>query len=394
MSATLFDLAQRFRAATLGCPVARASYAPVLPPVEPVAVSLAGSRDRVLVRASDGIGLTTGSGPGALSALADLGVSTGGEVRTLVVADRDTLSALLDLARATDRDSASAGAAAVLGWWSQRADHPGAGAVLMVIPACSARWVLGVPPATERRLEVWRQWLGVADAGPSGLLQLASTVSAGRTLPGLEAFVEDDLRSWEAFTDRVNDSTTPWDWRARDSRREAALGLATRCDAAELYESLRLGDPLVALRESFSGTVVSGVLSAMHSRSVVELTLDHLACRLREGTAVEGYPGDPRDLPAGGAASPALRGTVTASCVTADERLVLTISEAILRPQQARIGQHITLRPRAIDPRQQRSGRQELHRRYAARRSWLSGGPPPAPRRRDVPLDVAIAAAE
>jgi hypothetical protein len=54
----------------------------------------------------------------------------------------------------------------------------------------------------------------------------------------------------------------------------------------------------------------------------------------------------------------------------------------------------VTLRPRAVDPRQQRSNRQELHRRYAARRSWLSGGAPPTPRRRDVPLDVVIAAAE
>ena len=63
-------------------------------------------------------------------------------------------------------------------------------------------------------------------------------------------------------------------------------------------------------------------------------------------------------------------------------------------PTAADVGQRITLRPRSVDPRQQRSGRQELHRRYAARRSWLSGGPPPRPRRRDVPLDVAIAAAE
>jgi hypothetical protein len=52
------------------------------------------------------------------------------------------------------------------------------------------------------------------------------------------------------------------------------------------------------------------------------------------------------------------------------------------------------LRPRAVDPNQQRSGRHELHRRYAARRLWLSGGSAPNPRRREVPLDVVIGAAE
>ena len=58
------------------------------------------------------------------------------------------------------------------------------------------------------------------------------------------------------------------------------------------------------------------------------------------------------------------------------------------------LGQRVTLRPRSVDPRQQRSGRHELHRRYAARRSWLSGGSAPTARRRDVPLDVVVAAAE
>ena len=85
---------------------------------------------------------------------------------------------------------------------------------------------------------------------------------------------------------------------------------------------------------------------------------------------------------------------MAATRVTADERLVITIDEAIVRGDAARLGQRLTLRPRSVDPRQQRSGRQELHRRYAARRSWLSGGPAPTPRRRDVPLDVVVAAAE
>ena len=234
--------------------------------------------------------MTTATGSGALSALAELGVSVGPEHRTLVIADRDTLSRLVELARSTDPASSSAASAAVVGWWSQRADHPGTGAVLNVTVACSARWVLGVPPDDERQVSVWRTWLGIADTGPRGLLELAALVSAGQTLPGLETFTEDDQRSWESFATRLADPKTSWDWRMRDNRREAALGLATRCDAAELYESLRLGDPLVATRESFSGTVVSGVVTAVSARTRIEVTLDHLACRLRENAAVEGYP--------------------------------------------------------------------------------------------------------
>jgi hypothetical protein len=276
------------------------------------------------------------------------------------VPDRDTLGDLLELARATDPSSPYAGTAAVAGWWAQRADHPGTGAVLDVVTAWAARWVLGVPPAHERDIAIWRQALGVADRGPRGLLELAAAVSAGTILPGLEAIAEDDRASWEAFVARTTDPKFRWDWRRRDSHREAALGLASRCDAAELYESLRLGDPLVATRESFGGTVVSGVIAALPSRSVVEVKLHQLSCRLREETAVDGFAGYLRDLPPALASAPLLRGRVATTRVTIDERLVITIGDAILR--SARVGQRVTLRPRSIDPRQQRSGRQELHR--------------------------------
>ena len=121
--------------------------------------------------------------------------------------------------------------------------------------------------------------------------------AAGTTLPGLEAFAEDDRQSWDAFVARVHDPKAAWDWRRHDSRREAALGLASRCDAAELWESLRLCDPLVAAREAFSGTVVTGVVTAVPSRTSIEVLLDDVVCRLRENTAVEAFAGYPRDLP-------------------------------------------------------------------------------------------------
>lgn len=394
MSVALFDLGQRLHAASVRRPVARSTFAPVLPPSDPVAVMVTGKNDRLLVRAADSSRQTVGTGPGALGALAELGVSIDGEPRTLVVPDRDTLSRLLELALAADPASPDSAPAPVVGWWDMRADHPGTGAVLSVTSACSARWVLGVPPSSERDLVAWRTWLGVAERGPRGLLDLAALVSDGTTLPGLEAFVEDDRQSWEVLVARLRDPKGPWDWRRRDGRRQAALGLATRCDAAELWDSLRLGDPLVATREAFAGTVVTGVVTAVPSRTEIELVLDHLVCRLRENTAVEAFAGYPRDLPPASSGGALVRGRVDATSVTAGERLVVTIGDAILRAGAIGLGRRLTLRPRSVDPRQQRSGRHELHRRYAARRSWLSGGPPPVPRRRDVPLDVVVAAAE
>jgi hypothetical protein len=397
MSTALFDLGQRLRAATLGKPVARATFAPVLPPANPVAVIVRGHGDRVLVRAADDTRQTVGTGAGALSAVTELGVSLDGEPRTLVVPDRETVSRLLDLAMQTDPASADATAAAVVGWWALRADHPGTGAVLSLTAACSARWVLGVPPEHERDIAAWYTWLGVADRRPRGLLQMAEAVSSGTTLPGLEYFAQDDSESWEMFAARLKDAKTPWDWRKRDSRREAALGLAARCDAAELWESLRLGDPLVATRESFEGTVITGLVTGLPARGTLELAVDQLTCRLRENTAVEGFAGSPRDLPAATqtATSGALvRGRVVSARVTSNDRLVITVGDAVLRAGALRLGQRLTLRPRSVDPRQQRSGRRELRRRYVARRSWLSGGAPPVARRRDVPLDVVIDAAE
>jgi hypothetical protein len=350
-----------------------------------------GSGDQILVQATDGPRLEIASGPMALSALTNLAVTPGADPRTLVVANRDALTRLHELAYATDPTSTNTGAAAVVNWWAQRADHPGTRAVLDLVTACSARWTLGVPPTHEREHVIWRQWLGVADRGPRGLLDLASRVSREPTLPGLTALVEDDQASLDIFNARFADARSNWDWRRRDSRREAALGLASRCDATELYASLRLGDPLVATRESFAGSVVCGVVSAVAAR-VVEVTADLLACRLREQSDVEAFPGRPMDLPPALTSSPVLRGKVAATRVDGTGHLVITIESSSVRPTN--VGQRLTLRPRSVDPRQQRGGRQELHRRYAARRSWLSGGAAPTPRRREVPLDVVVAAAE
>ena len=52
VSVALFDLGQRLRSATLARPVARSTFAPVLPPIDPVAITLTGAGDGTLLRAS------------------------------------------------------------------------------------------------------------------------------------------------------------------------------------------------------------------------------------------------------------------------------------------------------------------------------------------------------
>src|SRR5438045_5470244 len=116
-----------------------------------------GSGGHILVQATDGPRLEIASGPMALTALTDLDVIPGADPRTLVVANRDSLIRLHELAYATDPTSATTGTAAVVNWWAQRADHPGTGAVLDLVTACSARWTLGVSPAHECEIVVWRQ---------------------------------------------------------------------------------------------------------------------------------------------------------------------------------------------------------------------------------------------
>jgi hypothetical protein len=53
VSNALFDLGQRLRAATLARPAARSTFAPVLPPIDPVAVTLTGAGDGALLCAAD-----------------------------------------------------------------------------------------------------------------------------------------------------------------------------------------------------------------------------------------------------------------------------------------------------------------------------------------------------
>lgn len=458
MSTEHYDLAARLRAATTGHLVNRSQYAPALAPREPLAITLTPHPDgRWALTATErthprtdlhsaphngsvahptSVRTATGYGRDALSALAALGVGTtiiipptltappttatiptgpapagpaanaeadpdapSEPFRTLVVADAATLQRLHTVLAHTPRGSRWDAQAAVLAWWLQRAEHPGSAAVLNVVATCTARWYTGDVPRAERHPETWLAWHHLTTPTPApalatgaDLLDLADLATNGTPLPGLEPTATGDERSWKYHLDRLGGG---WNFRRSDTRTEAALGLATRCDATELYDSQRLDDPLVADRARFDGTIVTGTLTWINNRSV-ELTADRLPCRLRAGSSIEGTT-------TGGTAT-GFRATVSDTRMSSTGELVFTLDDLTVRGgsrskktastlSALAVGQHVELRPQRVLASQQQQSRSNRRFRYTGGGNWLVRETTPAPTRRDVPWDVIVAAA-
>jgi hypothetical protein len=385
MSANLFDLGARMRAAAERRPVPSAAYAPALPPNNAVAVTIEVDDNQLLLTATDGTMVESARGPRSLEALDRLGVGLTEVHRTLVVTDERTMSLLASMCR----DQPRAASAPVIAWWDQRADHPGSGAVMLATEAARRRWTLGTSPAAEREVHTWLDWLSITAPLPGALLDLARAITAaGHTLPGLLDLAEGDTRSWDYHRKRIDQGR---DWRATDTRTEAALGLATRSDAADLYDSLRLGDQLVALGASFTGTVVPGVVQHAGDGGLVVEAVRPLS-RLRVGAEVQGWAGGPTDVVKD---DHLLRsGVVSAAHVDTAGRLTLRVSDAVTRPAPFAVGSQVCLRPKAVEPVQQMRGRRQIKHRYRSDGNWLAGRGRPTPLRTDVPLDVVLAAAD
>ena len=384
MSATLFDLGMRLRAAHEQRPVARTHHSLALPPHGALAVVTAREDGVLTVSASDGEREASHSGEDALEALDEFAVSVDGVHRTLVVADHGTLRDLLSLAlRSPERPCAP-----VIAWWDQRADHPGSGAVHMCIAAARARFALGTSPEAERDLGTWLRWFDIDDAGPAALLRLARATTTGPALPGLLDCAGADSRSWDAFAKRLRKGQ---DWRRPDSRTDAALGLATRSDAAELFDSLLLGDPLAAVAASFAGSVVCGTVTSA-TKGCFTVRADRPVSRLRPGARVAGWEGEPHDVQDSEAR---LRdGEIEAAVMGTDAALDIAVRDAVFRPSPLSVGDRVSLRARPVDPFQQQRARRNLSQRYRTAGNWLAGRGTPTPRRGNVPLDVVLAAAD
>lgn len=386
MSAQWFDLGLRLHAAHTGTPARRLAASPIVTPHAPLAIRGTATKGTVSLSVNNGHGTdehATGT-TDALALLATHGLSITRPEPVTLVTDRPgpTLAALRAVANGWQDGHPHAEAAAHITWTLNRADYPHARSVVDVLAACRARYALGLTPKAERDATVWRKWLGVPDDSLAGVLTLLAHVTEGDPLEGLAPLAEDDTYTW---TRAATDYTEGRDWRVPETTARAALGLRSRCDAADLYAAALLGDPLHRRAGVHSGHVTVGTASAVEGkRKTLTVTSDRLDSRLRPGEAIRGR--------AGGATSQALAfsGTVRESDVH-DGQLVTLIDGVTGHAPTA--GGRVSVHTAPPNEHAQRHGRGSIGRLYATRRSWLATGRQPIPTRRDVPLDVLVAAA-
>lgn len=382
MTVEWFDLGQRLRAARTQQSVPRLAHAAITATLSPVACRAWVADEQVTVTAaSPDQAPRTATGPAALDLLGTLGVTLAAPTPATLVTDQPrTLSLLRHLASTARHDSDLDTVAAHVGWWLDRADFPGGAAVVDTLAACRTRWTTGTTPTAERDPETWRSWLGVPDDSARGLLTIHESLTTGPALQWLDLLAEDNTWTYGAAQTSHGDG---FDWRRPDSTSRAALGLRSRCDAADLYAAALLTDPLYRRRAIHTGHVISGTAHPLSDKlRRIEVTCPRLDARLRPGNDVTGWTTDPAN-----------RFTATVSDATVhDGHLVLTLTGSTgTTPSDER---PVTLMPTAPSPQRQRAGRRAYRALYRARRSWLTTGRTPTLSRRVVPLDVLVAGAE
>jgi len=385
MSSEWFDLGARLRAATSGQPQPRLCSAPFTAAEHPVAVRTAVTADQVSVTvAAPGTTPVTATGSAGLAALAAVGVAIDAPApATLVCEHPRTLTHLARLAAQVRPGDLYAATAAHIAWWADRADFPGGMAVLDTTWACRQMWVSGRAPAAEADPATWRKWLDVPDQSVTGLLDLYQRLATGGPLPLLSTLAEDDLWSFELT---ARDFATGADWRRPDAPGRAAVGLRARCDAADLFATALLADPLYRLRAVHTGHLVAGVVTQVapdRSRRVW-LSTPRLDARLRPGEVVSGWVGSPT--------SPGtpLSATVAGARVEGGHLLIELTGVTGQAPPP---GAAVCLHAAGANVHRQRAARR-AYRSLVRTHTWLTTGSRPTATRRDVPLEVLVAGAE
>jgi hypothetical protein len=385
MTVEWFDLGARLYAATHGRPVQRLAYATFWPAAA-LAVRATTRGVATEVVAADPTGTEhQATDRDALALLAGLGATIAIDVPPMLLTDDPaTLPALMTLARRNARAQGPVGeAAALIGWWTERADHPGTGAVIHLPTASRARFVLGAAPAAEQQAATWRAWLNLSDTC-AAMHAWAATVGGPHLLPLLAAIHDDDHHTFARARD---EHAAGMDWTRPDSLARAALGLQSRCDTADLWDAALLDDPLWRARAVHTGRVTTGEAVSVLG-AATRVACDRIDSRLRTGTAVRGWVGGPVDT-----ATARFAGQLNATSVTGTGDLVLELTVPPKTAGRPQIGDRVCVMGAAPDPAMMRRSRAKLWSLYE-KRSWLAAGHSPAPVRRDVPLDVVIAAAD
>lgn len=391
MSADLFDLAGRFRAAHTGRVQPRMVHSPVWPGGRLVAALVRKGPDGIQVEARRrGAPAVVAAGPGAVGAFGSLG-EPGSDFECLVVADRRQLALLVEAAHASPAsDFALNRNAAVVDWWGQQAEHPGSRAVIVLTDACRQRWVTGEAPDAEAEIGTWLRWLDIPSKGVEPtivLLDLAETVADGPLLASFDPKV--DEHSWSWLRDSANGDFARA-WRYPDSPRSAAVGCRARCDAADHYARALVDDPAWAERETHSGRVVDGQMVKMDDGLRVVTVQE--ACRFREGSRV--CVADVAAPPPGPDAKPCVAVVEAMSWDASTGARVLDLRWTDKNQLPVGAGVTVRLTPEVRSPGVAARGRGNLATRFSTA-TWLT-----QPRkvakpviRRNVPLDIVVATA-
>lgn len=389
MTVEFYDLAQRLYAAKVGHPVTRIASA--LFTLDPEAIIVEATQDKTgTVTAHVGTALIpeiTATGVAVLRALAGAGAQFGAERRQLVIPDAGSLTALAGLAREHrfDRDPQITQAAAVVGWWIDRAGYPGTGAVINLLDQSRQRFVTGAPPTAERATAHWRMAFGADSApGVTSNLLWAKALAFGVPMTDLAPVYEDDNYTWTRAGQRFDRGD---DWAAPDRAAAAAMGLRRRCDTADLWESALLSDRLWRHRAVHTGHVTGGPIVA-ETRGSFTVRGERLDVRLREGSSVTGWQGglDRYDF--------ALPFVAEISESAAHEGSLLLTLTGVRAESRPHVGEWVSLMAAPPDGRTVGSGRSAYASLQFHPNAWISSGKAPGERRREVPLDILYAAAE
>lgn len=322
---------------------------------------------------------------GVLCALGAAGASITRRPCTLVTDDARTLAVLAEVAARHPANGRYGDVAAHVAWWADRTDFPGTSAVVNVVDACRLRWMPADVPGGDRSVAAWRRWLGVEDASVAGVLALLDRLAAsGVGLGYLDRIAEDDEHVWNELRRAY---PTESGQGGRESIARSAVALQARCDAAEMWQASLLADPLWRRRAVHTGDVVEGIASHTADTSTIEVACKRGDARLRTDTRVWVGNGDVRTDPARLGS-----GTVLSTDMVAGV-LRLTI-HVVRRNTVVADGSPVTLTPVLMaNLNALATNRKRLTRLYA-NHEWLPAGFTPTAHRRDVPLDVVIAAAD
>jgi hypothetical protein len=168
----------------------------------------------------------------------------------------------------------------------------------------------------------------------------------------------------------------------RDSAQAAALGLRSRSDAAEFWARALLDDPCWAVRARFDGRIVVATVQAIQGRNV-RLVARQTACRYRPGTKLALRRGQGADVAT----------EMTSAAMSADGSLVIGVDTHRAATKLA-VGQRVEMVPTAVSLAQMARGRTNMAQRYRLAAWTRDSRVDPPVIRRDVPLDVLVAAAD